>query len=498
MSKPTTDKSTFVPAPLDGLNLIAGPTSFQPTEARVLDNYWVTDSGIRQIPPPTSNFSAGDRFGMMFTYIQSGTTTERMLFSTGSSIFRLDNPTDGSSTNVTGAAVITDPEWQPCYFNKTIFLLNGVDTPLTHNLGAGNVAAFAPTGPTAANLVQATGYKNRLYCVEKQSTVLWYGGVDAIAGAFTSLDLGAVFSTPGFIAFCTTWTLNQGNGNEDLFVVVNSNGEVLVYSGAYPDAADWQLIARTRIPNVYFPERCQPFAKVSNDVYIATKRGLVALSSAVAGMLTSAPTVTLSKKIKNKALSRIAPVVDPNNPYMYVVNNVASPVGDLYCLNYERGAWSRITMGSLTTNSQIYSTAIFSDHLMIGTGTPDLKLYHIDLNGACGSSFTYKWYTPFFDFGGTNLAIQSNMLRIIGQNIGSSSTVKNTVSISSDLQDPTSPISDTKSTAVAADTDIIQELAPPGYGHRLSYCFSRAGVGSINERNEIRGFDAHYTINGVN
>lgn len=496
MSKPVDSLSLFVPPPVDGLNLIAAPTQLQPTEARVLNNYWVLDSGIKQIPVPSENITSTSAIGMMYPYIESATSAPRMLYATDNKIYRLDAPTDVAGTNVTGAAVVTTNNWNPCYFNKRIFLFNSADTPLIHDLGAGNVTAFSASGPTVANLVQATGYKNRLYCVEVLSTIIWYGGVDAIAGTFTALDLGAVFSTPGFIVFATTWTLNQGNGNLELFVVANSSGEILIYSGDYPDAANWQKIVSCRVPGFFSPQSAQPFVSIGGDVYLSTRRGVVALSSVVAGLFAKQPYATVSRKIKNAALARTTPVVDPDNPFAYFCNNLDSGVGDIYVLNYERGAWSRYVMGAITGSCSVTSMAIFDGHLMIGTGTPDFTMYNVDLDGQAGAALTYKWATPFFDFGNKSLVKRSNFIEVLGRNHGDASDFKNSVSISTKFADPGSAIADTKSTAVSADTDVTQELAPPGYGKRISYVFSRAGTNGANERNEIRGFEVHYTEGG--
>lgn len=502
MSKSVVTESIFIPPPLDGLNLIAGPADYKLTEARKLDWYRVFDFGIRQVGKPIRSITDVSKIGTMFSYTQSASTTERMLFVTNNKVWRLDNPTDASATDITGAVVITSDQFFGTCHNKRLFFFNGTDTPFVHDLGTGNVTAFSASGPTLANLAQGTSFNHRLYIVEKQSTIIWYGGVDAISGTFTSLDVGAVFKSPGYVSFVASWTFNQGSANEDFFVIVSSLGEVLLYSGYYPDASNWQLIGRARIPAPVFAPLTQPYTTIGTELYVATKRGLVALSGAFTGLPKPDPYETISRKIKDSTLTSIAPTADRNNPFLYVANNLGSGVGDVYCHNYERGAWSRLPMGDLTSNSIIYSMAVFGDYLMIGTGTPDFSIWYVHAYAGeaaastHGTALTYKWSTPFFDFGNHDQK-QSKMIRVLGRNYGAAGTVKNYVSVSTELEDQSSPVQDQASTSVSADADTIQELRPTGTGRRLSYAFSRAGTDSVNEMNEIRGMEVFFEQGGA-
>lgn len=498
MSKALTSQSVFIPPPIDGLNMIAGPADYKLSEARILDNYRVYDFGIRQVAAPTKNWGPGSTGpSMMFRYLQSGTTTERMLVAYDNKIYRWADPTDASGTDITGAAVITTDLWFPCYHNKHIFLFNGTDAPLVHDLGTGNVAATGLTGPTIANLVQACSYNHRLYAVDQLTTSFWYTATDAITGAMTEYDLGTVFTQPGFLSFVFTWTTNQGETNQEFLVAVSSSGEILIYSGDDPEAPNWFLMARSQIPDLYFPTNNQPYCRLGTDVVISTVRGLVPLSSIVAGLSPANSLYTLSRKIKDSVLSSKNAVTDRNAPFLYAPNNVASPVGDIYCLNYERGAWSRIAHGSLTTNSTISCMEVFGGYLMVGTGGTDKALWRYPLaSGQASSALTYKWATPFFDHGSHNKK-RLNRLRVLGRNYGNSGSVLNTASCSADLEDAASPATDTQTRTVSADSDVIQELRPPGNGFRLSYYFSRAGSDSVNELNEIRGLQVFFEDGGV-
>ena len=334
-----------------------------------------------------------------------------------------------------------------------------------------------------------------MYLVQKDTTIFWYGGIDAFAGTFTSFDLGTVFETSGNLFCVFSWTFNQGLANEEVFCAINTRGELLIYSGDYPGSANWSLIHRSRLPVFSsVADSRQPFVKTATDVYFVTQRGLVALSSVVTGALQAAPYYTLSRQIKDVVKLPIGPALDSDNPFLFAGSTESALLSDIYALNYERGAWSKITFGSIAIDF-ISSMSMFSGYLFIGTGLYP-KVYSINLQstGYASSALTYTWKTPFFDFG-KDQQKHSKFIRVLGTDRGSALSFKNTASISVEFADPTTPVTTTQTTAIsAAGVNKVQELAPPGTGTRLSYCFSRTGV--ANEKNEIQGLVAVWEYGG--
>ena len=81
----------------------------------------------------------------------------------------------------------------------------------------------------SADLIQVNTFKSRLYYVQKNSLIVWYLGISAIAGAATKLDLSGVFQRGGYLVAMGTWTIDAGYGLDDYAVWVTSEGEVAVY-----------------------------------------------------------------------------------------------------------------------------------------------------------------------------------------------------------------------------------------------------------------------------
>lgn len=492
--EPIKVQAAFVPPPTGGLNLIAAPDEVQPNEATSLANYLIYDSGIRQVGALSQvvQYANTGNIGFFFPFIDSNAAL-RALYSNNTKIYRF--ATDESSVDVTGGAVITVDLWNACYFNKHILLFNGTDTPLTHDIGAAShVAAFSATGPTITTLVQATGYKTRLYIAQKNSTVIWWGDVGAFAGTFTSLDLGEIFEFPGYALCCFNWTFNQGQQNEELFTVLSDAGEVLVYSGDYPDSANWTIIAKARIPK---PLGRQPFVKVAGDTFIITERGMIPMSSILAGNANPNSYYSISRKIKNQTAKAVTPVADSSLPFLLAVDSeglAANSNAGLYVMNYERGAWSRLTLSGIV--GEVTCLGVFNNKWYIGTSgsnsTP--TLYAIDPLGYASASTTYAWSTGNLNFG-SPLQKNIKLLRVLGINYGASSNFKNSVTVAPDFG--TTGGASAATTAATDRIPVTQELSPPSYGRRHKFQFSRAGTAAANEKNEIQGFEVFYETGGV-
>lgn len=504
-------QSAVIPAPLGGLNLTGSPV-YSPqlqgsgigidiTEARKLDNYWIFDSGIRQIPEYVQMYAltgANSNFNALNSY------DSILFYASQRKLFKRTSLSLGADTDVTGAATITLDDWNPCIFAKKIFLFNGADTPLYHDYGGGNFTAFSATGPTVANLKQGCAYKSRLYIVEKSSTKVWYGAVDAFSGTFLSFDIGSILTYgSSTLLACFTWSYNQGQQNEELFVFLTSRGEVLIYSGDYPSHPNWQLVVKTTIPlpgGYDVTASGQPFCNVGNDVYITTQRGVIPLSSIVAGLTAVHSDYAISRKIKNQiANDTKGGAVDRINPFVYFRDSL--DLASMYVLNYERGAWSHMSLTFPTVNSQaqvVISVQFFLGATIISTGSvagTGGGIGYINMAAGAPNTQTYRWATPYIDFLSGKIC-QSVKAQVVSSNYEENSTVKTTLGVGADFAEPGALAYDTKNTDVTANIPITQELSTPGVGTSLSYVFNRVGASSGTEKNEIHTMRAFYQAGG--
>jgi hypothetical protein len=156
-------------------------------------------------------------------------------------------------------------------------MCNGVDTPFSYD-GSDIIAhgwTDASTTLDFADLSFVFAFNSRVYFVEKDTQSFWYGGVGAVQGALEKFDLALTGTFRGSLKLLTAITNDGGDGLDDLFVAIFSEGDVVVYRGSDPgDVANW-----TRVGTYRIGEPLSRFAHTSNggDITVVTSRGYESL-----------------------------------------------------------------------------------------------------------------------------------------------------------------------------------------------------------------------------
>lgn len=147
------------------------------------------------------------------------------------------------------------------------------------------------------------GYKSRMYILVGAS--MYYGGIDAIAGATTLVDFtyilndGADFAWGGVIS-------NPGERDNEVYMAIGTiSGEVLVYGGDYPDSATWGLVGRYKISE---PLGYNSILQYRNDIWILTDTGIVSLRDLMLKGSIAAEDQTVSSNIDHYWTRLIAAV----------------------------------------------------------------------------------------------------------------------------------------------------------------------------------------------
>jgi hypothetical protein len=307
----------------------------------------------------------------------------------------------------------------------------------------------------------------------------------------TGVDYSSILDNNAHLTYGFSFTYNQGTSNEELFCIGNNTGEILVYSGDYPAATNWTLIARLRIPEL-FPITSRGVAaaplKFGSEVLIATRQGLVAFSSVLGGSLPEQSYVQISRKL-GKYLNYIWSMrLDPQEPFMYVVTydtSIFPSRHGFFVLNYERGAWS-----SIGVQGQVLSAIGYEGYLYYSEASNGV--YKIPLQSGEGVNSSNEdtkpdWRTPFFDFG-LQTQKHSKHVRLVGKDLSGSLQLKATCGIKSEfIDDDTLSSTDSRNCPVSSGIAAVCELAPAGIGRHISYVFKKTPAG---EKNEITGFEA--------
>lgn len=232
-----------------------------------------------------------------------------------------------------------------------------------------NGVNFSSTGsftiPSGVKPSRPTSFKNRLYFINKGTTSIYYGGVQAVSGTLTLFDVSSFMSLGGYIVGLVNWRQNSSVGIQNVLAIITSEGEVLVYSGTSPEATDWQLNGVYTIPRPIGKNFYELFA---SDVFITTENGVFLLS-----------------QIIPQDGQNVSAVSDAINPAFYSIDStykdIVSPVwlktlglvfviyGDnkIFAYNVRTGAWCNIVGYNAVQIVEIGSDVIFlnsSDELM--------------------------------------------------------------------------------------------------------------------------------------
>jgi hypothetical protein len=354
--------SHSTPAPVGGWNARDSLARMRSDEAIVLDNWFpqATDAVVR----PGSNTFATGGVGEVIRSLMGVSKfdgTFKRFFATENGIF--DFTAGGAVGAVSSAA--TTGIWQHVQINVgDISYLwccagDGVNKSRIYNSTAGTWTLLdggsAPvlTGPTSADIANVSLFKNRLILTQRNSLKFWYGPLNSVGGVFSAFDLGAVFKRGGYLVATANWTIDAGDGPDDRFVAISSEGEVAVYQGTDPSLADAFALVGVYFVGKPTGRRC--FVSMAGDLGILTEQGLWPISKALQSA-TIDRRVALTDRIQSAfntyyktygALQGWEAQVLPKGPAI-LVNVPFSGASYQFVMNTITGAWCRFTGWSAT------------------------------------------------------------------------------------------------------------------------------------------------------
>lgn len=278
-----TARSHSIPAPIKGWNGRDSFDALEPGYAIRLCNVFPETSYV-SLRKGSRVHATGMGTGAVQTLAELVTEggTRKLIAGANGNLYDATTYDDAAASLASGFSV---DKWQTANFRNKLILVNGTDQCKQYDGTSVTDATYSGI-TTDNNLISVEVYRSRLYFVEKNTASIWYGGVDAITGALTEFDVGSLLRLGGSVMFAGSWTVDSGSGMDDLFVIVSSMGETLVYSGTYP-AADgtvageiaWGLTGRFFLP---VPLGRRAFLNLAGDMIILTEQGAVSLANVFA------------------------------------------------------------------------------------------------------------------------------------------------------------------------------------------------------------------------
>ena len=184
---------------------------------------------------------------------------------------------------------------------------NGSGTPDTWVKATDEITGVDPNGPdlNLGAVVFVVVHKQRMWLVEEGASHAWYLGQNAGLGDATKFHFGTKFPHGGRVYAMYNWSIDGGQGVDDMLVVVSSSGDVVVYQGSDPEATDWSVRGTYYIGDV--PQGRRIGTEYAGDLYLISSFGLQSMGDLVRGVDSLNPAETsLSYRIARPLRTQIA------------------------------------------------------------------------------------------------------------------------------------------------------------------------------------------------
>jgi hypothetical protein len=235
-------RSYTFPAPVGGWNAADALDAMPREDAETMIN-WFPETTFARLRSGFSSFCDTGTGLSIKTLAEYGGTASKLLAASDGEVWDV---TSGTAASL--ASGFTSDIWDTTNFataaGQYMLMANGADTPQVYN-GTTLVAAVNTIGGVAPaiDFSQVESFNNRIFYAEADSLSVWYLPVGQFQGALTEFDFGGLCERGGTISKIATWTRdNAASGANEMFVIVTTKGEVLIYLG--PDPATWSLSAR--------------------------------------------------------------------------------------------------------------------------------------------------------------------------------------------------------------------------------------------------------------
>lgn len=266
-----------IPAPVGGWDAISPLSAMDPQYAVILQN-WIPRPGYLELRGGYSIWATVTTFPVETLMTWRGPSSTKFFAAAATRIYEVTN--FGSNTIAT--SVFTSARWQ--YINYTpaggssyIVLCNGVDSVREYDGTTWTTPAI--TNVTSSTLININAHKRRIWFIQKNTSDAWYLATDAITGAATKFSLGSFMTKGGYLVAMGTWTVDGGNGPDDLAVFATSRGQVIIYKGTDPGNANaWALVG---VFDLAIPLGYRCFGKIGSDLGFITLEGLLPISKAL-------------------------------------------------------------------------------------------------------------------------------------------------------------------------------------------------------------------------
>lgn len=375
-----------IPAPTGGWNARDSRDAMPPTDAVKLIN-WIPRAGYCETRRGCISFATGLGGTVETLIAYRGASSQKLIAGADANLWDVSSGTPSSLK-----AALTSNNWNGAHHSSKLVLCNGADTPQVYD-GA-TVTDLVATGPTLTTLWGVNNYKGRMFYWAKNSKTFWYAAAGAYQGTLSSFDLSTISRQGGYIMQMVTWTIDAGDGVNDLAAFILSTGEVIIYQGDDPGSANsWALVG---VYSVGEPIAIRGHARVAGTEIIITKDGYLDLGKAINGGRYNEQSAFSNKIVRaaKDAATQYASI-DGWACLLY-------PAGNMFIVNVPTSTTASIQHVRDTTNGgwtqfqgwNIRSMAVFNDQLYWGDS--DGNVFLADTGTSDNNEQIYTEAVPAF------------------------------------------------------------------------------------------------------
>jgi hypothetical protein len=128
---------------------------------------------------------------------------------------------------------------------------------------------------SVSSLNIVVSHMNRLFFADTGNLAIYYLPIQAKSGELKLFPLNAIFRRGGSIRAMATWSIDGGNGPDDVLVIFSSNGECVIYSGTDP-ATNFKTVGRFDFDA---PMSKHSITRYGGELYVLISTGLVPMST---------------------------------------------------------------------------------------------------------------------------------------------------------------------------------------------------------------------------
>lgn len=363
-------------APMAGLNLSSPITAMKDGTALVLDDWVCREEGVVTRGGFETVTEDHGAVKALFSY------PGQIISSSATKLFA------GQSQMVTG---LTNGDWVGEVVTNSggrhLVLVNGADYARRYDGMTFSISAI--TGVDSRKLSTLALHNRRLFAGDKDSLNLWYLATDAIEGEARLLPLAPLCTLGGTIQSVASFQTSGGKSAADQLMIATTKGELIIFAGTDPDAAEtWKHVGTWTIPRPV-GKRC--FLRVGATAAVLTVKGLLSIPK----LLTLPDDQTVAASISGKVDPLLQAMLKSAQTDVCLIESSAH---DLTMINLnghqlvksDTGAWSRFT--GLPASCWLEHEG----ELFFGTSGGEVRKYGSDTDGGAPiRSFLVDAYSRF-------------------------------------------------------------------------------------------------------